>query len=161
MLAPRASEARDFLASGGGCGIAAAFRAPLSGVLFVVEEASSHITVKHIERTFLACVVTYFVGRVIYQPEESFSKFKQPTGKFCSKFDFVSIIFALITALAGGVIGAAFNQMVEHLTHLRNHHINKSKWRRLGEVAQYVSSRVPAVFLPMGWPCRKMTALNR
>ena len=158
VLAPRASESRDFLASGGGCGIAAAFRAPLSGVLFVVEEASSHITVKHIERTFLACVVTYFVGRLIYQPDESFSKFKQPTGKFCSRFDFVSSLLALVTAVTGGVIGAAFNQTVEHLTHLRNHHINKSKWRRLGEVTVIcVLTGTIAVFLPMAWPCREMT----
>ena len=41
LLRQKKSEARDFLATGGACGIAAAFRAPLSGVLFVVEEASS------------------------------------------------------------------------------------------------------------------------
>ena len=31
-------EIRDFLATGAGCGICAAFYAPLAGVLFVVEE---------------------------------------------------------------------------------------------------------------------------
>ena len=46
------SESRDFLATGGACGIAAAFRAPLSGVLFVVEEASSHFKVRHLDTLF-------------------------------------------------------------------------------------------------------------
>ena len=34
----RNSEERDFLATGAACGICTAFRAPLAGVMFVVEE---------------------------------------------------------------------------------------------------------------------------
>ena len=41
----RPGEARDFLATGAACGICVAFRAPLAGCLFVVEEASSFFTV--------------------------------------------------------------------------------------------------------------------
>jgi len=152
------SEARDFLATGGGCGIAAAFRAPLSGVLFVVEEASSHFKVRHLEYTFLACVMCYFVGYTIYQPEEGFTKFALPQGKFCFHYDSVGTFFFSIIAISGGVIGAFFNQVVEHLNHLRVKHINNSAWKRVLEVVLIcLITGSFAVLLPLAWPCREMT----
>ena len=152
------SEARDFLATGGACGIAAAFRAPLSGVLFVVEEASSHFKVRHLEYTFLACVVCYFIGYVIYQPEEGFTKFALPQGKFCFHYDSVGVIFFGLIAVLGGILGAAFNQIVEHLNHLRVEHINKSAVRRVLEVGFVcLLTGSFAVLLPMAWPCTKMS----
>jgi hypothetical protein len=48
---------RDFLATGAACGRCTAFRAPLAGVLFVVEEAGSFFTTVHLEFTFMACLV--------------------------------------------------------------------------------------------------------
>ncbi len=152
------SEARDFLATGGGCGIAAAFRAPLSGVLFVVEEASSHFKVKHLEQTFWACIMCYFVGYTIYQPEEGFSKFALPQGKFCFQYDSVMVLFFAIIAVLGGIIGAFFNQVVEELNHWRVENINKSAWRRVAEVAFIcLLTGSCAVLLPAAWPCREMT----
>ena len=53
----RNDEIRDFLATGAACGICTAFRAPLAGVLFVVEEAGSFFTTVHLEYTFMACLV--------------------------------------------------------------------------------------------------------
>lgn len=45
----KASEARDFLATGAAVGICVAFRAPLAGCLFVVEEAASFFNTEHLE----------------------------------------------------------------------------------------------------------------
>ena len=45
------TETRDFLATGAACGICVAFRAPLAGCLFVVEEAGSFFSTKHLEYT--------------------------------------------------------------------------------------------------------------
>ena len=50
------SERRDFLATGAACGICTAFRAPIAGTLFVVEEAASFFTTNHLEYTFFACL---------------------------------------------------------------------------------------------------------
>ena len=47
------------MATGAACGICTAFRAPLAGVMFVVEEAATFFTTNHLEYTFLAC--TFFV----------------------------------------------------------------------------------------------------
>ena len=58
-------ERRDFLATGAACGICTAFRAPLAGTLFVVEEAGSFSRHKHLEYTFFACLVSYWVQWVL------------------------------------------------------------------------------------------------
>ena len=47
-FAAYASEARDFMATGAACGICTAFRAPLAGVMFVVEEAATFFTTQHL-----------------------------------------------------------------------------------------------------------------
>ena len=71
---------------------------------------------------------------MIYQPEEGFTKFALPQGKFCFHYDSVGVIFFGLIAVLGGILGAAFNQIVEHLNHLRVEHINKSAVRRVLEV---------------------------
>ena len=55
----------------------------------------------------------------------------------------------------GGWMGALFNHIVEHVNHLRGHHINKRGWARVLEVfciALLTGSAV--VFLPMLSKCR-------
>ena len=47
-------DQRDFVAIGAGAGIAAAFNAPISGTLFVVEEVSSHFSLPLLWRAFAA-----------------------------------------------------------------------------------------------------------
>jgi hypothetical protein len=83
----QSGEGRDFLATGAAVGICVAFRAPLAGCLFVVEEASSFFTTEHLEYTFFATVVAYMVALALARPEDNFTKFKQATGYFCTQFD--------------------------------------------------------------------------
>jgi hypothetical protein len=83
----QSGEGRDFLATGAAVGICVAFRAPLAGCLFVVEEASSFFTTEHLEYTFFATVIAYMVALSLARPESNFTKFKQATGYFCTQFD--------------------------------------------------------------------------
>ena len=94
------AEKRDFLATGAACGICTAFRAPLAGTLFVVEEAGSFFTTKHLEFTFFSCLVAYWMQWVFgyYAGEEGATgaKFNQQTGcVFLLFFFFCSFFFVL------------------------------------------------------------------
>merc|ERR1719401_3053720 len=58
---------RDFVSVGAGCGIAASFRAPIAGTLFVVEEAASHFKREHLAKIFFGgllamLLATYLAG---------------------------------------------------------------------------------------------------
>jgi chloride channel 7 len=151
-------EGRDFLATGAACGICVAFRAPLAGCLFVVEEAASFYTTEHLEYTFFATVISYFVAWFLANPDDGFTKFKQPTGFFCTVFDGYDVALFVVVAIAGGVLGALFNQIVEHLNHLRAHHVNKSLVKRVTEVVLLVLvTGTITVFLPAMYKCQHPT----
>ena len=112
----------------------------MAGCLFVVEEAASFFTTEHLEYTFFATIISYFVALFLADPDDGFTKFKQATGHFCTLFDGVDVALFCVIAAIGGVLGALFNQIVEHLNHLRAHHVNASLWKRLLEVVLLVPS---------------------
>ena len=58
-------DQRDFVAIGAGAGVAAAFLAPISGTLFVVEEASSHFSLSLLWRAFSAAMAAVYSTRVL------------------------------------------------------------------------------------------------
>ena len=153
----RVSEARDFLATGAACGICTAFRAPLAGVLFVVEEASSFFTTTHLEYTFIACLISYWVTWAFTGAfsGDTTVKFKQTTGMFCSYHDFVDYMFFILLGIIGGCFGALFNHIVERLNHFRVTHINKSVlWRLLEVTGICLLTGTVAIFLPFLFSCR-------
>ena len=206
------------MATGAACGICTAFRAPLAGVMFVVEEAATFFTTNHLEYTFLACmflfffwthggqvsclmIVTHFLdlfflylciflndrfslsslmlsffflfiflllskpGLVSYWVVWAFHfsdegnssvKFKQTTGEFCTYHDVLDYIFFVLVGILGGVLGALFNQIVEYLSHLRVHHVNKSACRRLLEVIFIcLLTGTVSVLLPAAYACKQ------
>ena len=163
-LKTRAGEDRDFLATGAACGVCVAFRAPLAGVLFIVEEAASFYTTEHLEYTFFACIVAYLVAlKITYSGGgesvvDSFTKFKQATGYFCTTYDTVDIFLFVFVAAVGGVLGALFNYLVENFNHWRAHHVNAWGWRRMLEVVlvALVTGSV-CVFLPAAFSCEQAT----
>ena len=156
----RKSEERDFLATGAACGICTAFRAPLAGVMFVVEEASSFFTTAHLEFTFLSCLVAYWVTWAFLASAEGEStvKFKQTTGDFCTYHDFFDYAFFIAIGLIGGCMGALFNHIVEHLNEFRRDNINSFAWRRVGEVVLVVLlTGTAAICLPAAFMCKQET----
>ena len=154
----RNSEERDFLATGAACGICTAFRAPLAGVMFVVEEASSFFTTAHLEFTFLACLVSYWGTWAVTASfsGESTVKFKQTTGDFCSYHDFFDYVFFICLGILGGLLGALFNQIVEEINEFRRDNINNHAWRRVLEVIIVVLlTGTAAVCLPAAFMCKQ------
>ena len=150
------------MATGAACGICTAFRAPLAGTLFVVEEAGSFFTTQHLEFTFFSCLIAYWVqwviGLNIDGDVATSAKFAQTQGYFCNVDNPLNMIAYLIMAVLGGTLGATFNQVVEHLSHLRAHHINPYGGRRLFEVLFLtILTGSVVVFLPMAASCRLAT----
>lgn len=93
---------------------------------------------------------------------QSFSSLvrRQATGFFCdSNFaDPFDLVMLVVLALLGGLLGAVFNQIVEHLSHLRMHHINPSAVKRSLEVLLLVvMTGSAAVLLPSAFPCQQAT----
>jgi chloride channel 7 len=152
-------EQRDFLATGAACGICTAFRAPLAGTLFVVEEAASFFTTKHLEFTFFACLAAYWcqwtIGVKTTGEDATLSKFQQTTGFFCNLDSPINMIFYIVVAVIGGLIGALFNYIVERCNRFRTTHVNKSAWKRVIEVALLtLATGTAVVFLPKVAECK-------
>ena len=86
------------------------------------------------------------------------AKFAQTQGYFCNVDNPLNMIAYLIMAVLGGTLGAAFNQVVEHLSHLRAHHVNPNGGRRLFEVLFLtILTGSAVVFLPLAASCRLAT----
>lgn len=64
MLPIDAEQRRDFVALGAGAAIAAAFSAPIAGVLFVIEEAGTKVTPRLLEWAFVASAAAFFCDLV-------------------------------------------------------------------------------------------------
>ena len=130
MLFPRhvfsahASEVRDFLATGAACGICTVLRAPLAGVMFVVEEAASFFTTLHVERTFLACLCAYWTTFAVHQPDGTFTKFTQTRGALCNLQTLFDVVSFIVLAAIGGALGAVFNHVVIHINKERKHMVS-------------------------------------
>lgn len=60
-------DRRDFITSGVGAGIAAAFGAPIGGVLFSIEEVCSFWTKQVTWRTFFSCLVATITVNIFLQ----------------------------------------------------------------------------------------------
>ena len=60
----------------------------------------------------------------------------------------------ILMAVIGGMMGALFNSIVEHLNHIRAHHIHKSAVKRMLEVVVLaLLTGTAVIYLPMSAPC--------
>eukprot|EP00658_Telonema_sp_P-2_P040421 TRINITY_DN28906_c0_g1_i3.p1 TRINITY_DN28906_c0_g1~~TRINITY_DN28906_c0_g1_i3.p1 ORF type:complete len:386 (-),score=104.72 TRINITY_DN28906_c0_g1_i3:137-1237(-) len=106
-------DLRDFTSSGAGCGVSAAFMAPLAGVIFTVEEASSYFSLMHLHKTFISTTTSYFVVWTLntYVSQTTMIEFSVATGDACSYKYYHLPMFAFVGML-GGCFGAVFNKYV-------------------------------------------------
>jgi chloride channel 7 len=145
-------EARDMTAAGAAAGVAAAFGAPIGGVLFAVEEGASHMNPRILVRTFVCAslatlTVRVFLGRMEGLPwgalgtdvPVEFERFHHARSYLIWELP----IFALI-GIAGGLFGAAFNQLNVYLSLWRKRHVGPRGHKRFFEVL-FVSAVIASV----------------
>jgi len=136
-------EKRDFIASGAAAGVAAAFGAPIGGVMFVLEEGASFWSQSLTWRTFFCAVVATYVldvflsapgveahgawGKLNERGLFSFGDFSQDSADSWVAWELP--VFMTMGAL-GGVWGALFNWANEKLTVCRmRRKSNVRRWR--------------------------------
>ena len=129
----------EFISAGAAAGLAAAFGAPIGGVMFAWEEAATHWSRKLTWRCFMACALSTLVLMVCHNDATvgilnlSSGSPTRSVGEWHSVDFLVQLPFFIATALVGGLQGALFNTLRGRLVPLRapkRHHA-----LRLAEVA--------------------------
>lgn len=99
-----ARERRTLIAAGAGAGLAAAFNAPLAGLVFVLEEVQRDFSPGVFTATFIACVVADITTRLLLGQLPVF--FVQTP----SIPPLILLPFALLLGVIAALLGVAFNR---------------------------------------------------
>lgn len=131
------SEGRTLIAAGAGAGLAASFNAPLSGVIFVLEEIQRDFHPSVFGAAFLAAAISDIVVRFLSGGRPVFSVPAYPTPPLAS------LPFFALLGIVAGSLGVAFNRSL--LGALNRFASIKGNWK-LGGIAV-----IGAVIGLIGW----------
>ncbi|CAF1294693.1 unnamed protein product [Adineta ricciae] len=143
---------RDFVSAGAAAGVAAAFGAPVGGVLFALEEGASFFNQQLTWFIFFASMVSTFTLNVVMSAIDGhFGDLSSPGlinfGLFKDvPYKWVELPLFIVMGFIGGIFGALFNQLNLRLTKFRHHYINKH-WLLITEVLLVAATTVVAAFL--------------
>ncbi|XP_046582844.1 H(+)/Cl(-) exchange transporter 7-like isoform X1 [Haliotis rubra] len=132
------TEKRDFVSGGAAAGVAAAFGAPVGGVLFSLEEGASFWNQGLTWRIFFASMTSTFTLNIVQSYVKGHAwDLSSPGlinfGKFDNtQYSGFEIPIFLIMGVIGGLLGALFNQINYKLTVYRMRFIQK-KWKQVLE----------------------------
>lgn len=133
---------RQMIAAGAGAGLAAAFNAPITGVLFVVEELLQDLSGLTLGTAILASFIGAVVSRLL--GGRSFQLNLELTAHSTS-FSLAELPFFLLLGILAGLLGSLFNRgIIASLTFYRQLHLSLSL--RMG-LAGFVSG-VAIALLP-------------
>eukprot|EP01033_Poteriospumella_lacustris_P000388 gene388-249_t len=160
-------EKRDFVACGAAAGVAAAFGAPIGGVLFSLEEGASFWSTKLTWRCFFCAMTTVFFLYVFDTAHSLFGHSDTTAmfsfGEFFSlqgeetNYSMWELSLFLFVGCFGGFVGACFNTIVHQIHTFRTRYV-VSIYRRLLEVmAIVVLMTATSTLLPYLW--KKCTPL--
>jgi len=131
---------RDFVTFGAAAGVAAAFRAPIGGILFTLEEGASFWSNATTFYAFICAVITQLTIGLLFPESATSSAGMFAFGKFENFYDgranfyvYELPVFVFI-GIVGGCFGAAFNHINEHVSVYRKKNLNAFKWKRVAEV---------------------------
>ena len=130
-------EKRDFVVGGAAAGVAAAFGAPLGGILFSLEEAASFWNQSLIWRTFFCSIISSFTLNVVLSTYHGLHDFTYPglfnLGQFEPlPFEYYELIIFVLMGIIGGLLGAIWNAINTKVNLFRAKFI-KHKWAKVLE----------------------------
>ncbi|KAK7094036.1 hypothetical protein V1264_007711 [Littorina saxatilis] len=135
-------DKRDFVSGGAAAGVAAAFGAPIGGVLFSLEEGSSFWNQSLTWRTFFCSMAATFSLNFFMSGLDSkawgyfylpglidFGVFKcqSTSNNGCSLWGATDLLIFVAMACVGGLLGALFNGINCLLTAYRMKHVHKKR----------------------------------
>ena len=161
---------RDFVTCGASCGVAAAFRAPIGGLLFALEELATHWRAQLTWRSFAAnaaCVVSlraimrYCSGAAdgprrcgLFNPASLFLFDSSPLTGGQEDVRLVELLPIALLATTGGVLGAAFTGASEILCTWRRDVLGRRPLVQVGEAcALALLTSVVCFFMPLAVQC--------
>jgi len=155
------NERRDLVSIGAAAGFAAAFGAPIGGLLFSLEEASSYFEQSMFLKTLAATALATFCLAVHHGNLSDYSVIS--LGNFHSSDQNIflnrveEIPLYCLVGVVGGALGALFCNSWTMLQLLRKR-LFTSKWWNLGEVVlvSLVTSSFMYYVPLMGWACRRI-----
>lgn len=169
-------EKRDFISCGAAAGVAAAFGAPIGGVLFALEEGASFWHQNLTWRTFFCAMVSAFVFNffISFMDTDTENELNShvflgtlgtQTGTFSfgpfvgnKAYDVLDLLLFISMGAVGGLFGAIFNQMNKELTKFRNRMI-KNRWLKFSE-ALFIALAMASVSFWLSYffgQCRKLS----
>ncbi|GAM18690.1 hypothetical protein SAMD00019534_018650 [Acytostelium subglobosum LB1] len=156
-------DKRDFVTMGAGAGVAAAFKAPLGGALFSLEEVSSFWSTSLTWRSFFACLVATFTASVLKdfgltpEPAKLLGAVIDTSGR---RYELLELIPFIIIGVIGGFAGALFTYINVKVVAMRRKYINKIKSLRVLEVFFIIGlSSILQFVLPLMFPCQPIDSL--
>lgn len=137
---------RDFVTFGAAAGVAAAFSAPVGGVLFTLEEGASFWSNTVTFRSFFCAMMCILTINLIFTSQERATEKAEigykdsdqsmfPFGTFVKQEYFVyELLLFVAVGCLGGLLGALYNHINKLTTIFRKQYINSRLWVRLLEV---------------------------
>ncbi|GAM27511.1 hypothetical protein SAMD00019534_106870, partial [Acytostelium subglobosum LB1] len=153
-------DKRDFVTVGSASGISAAFGAPIGGVLFSIEEASSFWSRQLTWRTFFCCMIATFTTNFLLQGVGT-SPDMRDSGMLTFGFSrlylyrYSELFCFCILGVIGGLFGAAFVFLNIHLNKWRRDYLKKNALLRSIEVVVVMMvTSIICFYSPSLFPCR-------
>ncbi|KAL8171357.1 hypothetical protein V2J09_023161 [Rumex salicifolius] len=130
-------DRRDFVTCGCAAGVAAAFRAPVGGVLFALEEVTSWWRSHLMWRVFFTSAIVAVVVRTAMGWCKSGKCGHFGAGGFIiwdisdgqEDYSFAELLPMAIIGIIGGLLGALFNQLTRYITYWRRNYLHKKGMR--------------------------------
>lgn len=123
-------EKKYLITSGSSAGLAGAFGAPLSGVIFALEELHKYISAKLLICTFLASIASDFIGRRIFGMNPSFNLIASYPKNINPYYQFaLYIILGIIIAFFGKLFTTTLIKVQDHFKELK-----LSRWLKISFV---------------------------
>lgn len=160
-------DQRDFISSGAAAGIAAAFGAPIGGVLFALEEASSVWSRDLTWRTFLACMLSAFSVNMMFQSISDGDSLINDYGLLSFGisrnylYRYQELFIFVFLGVIGGLLGTLFIKCNVSLNKWRKGKFGSRKLPRLLEIVVVVTISACLTFgLPAFVDCRSKNSIS-